>query len=114
MKSFKLSQVGRSVLFTALTLLLLPILSSPRPQEPEKSSPVKRRLALVGGTIYPAPFQPPISNGVVLIEDGKIIAVSERAKLQIPPGAEAMDCTGRTIVAGSWNNHVHFTGPKWE
>jgi imidazolonepropionase-like amidohydrolase len=114
MKSFKLSQVGRSVLLTALTLLVLPILSSPRRQELEKSSPVKHRLALVGGTIYPAPFQPQISNGVVLIEDGKIIAVGERAKLQIPPGAETIDCTGRTIVAGFWNSHVHFTEPKWE
>src|ERR1700756_5894266 len=114
MKSFKLSQAGRSALLTALTLLVLPILSSPRPQEPEKRSPVKPRLALVAGTIYPAPFQPPISSGVVLIEDGKIIAVGERAKLQFPPGVETIDCPGRTIVAGFWNSHVHFTEPKWE
>jgi len=76
--------------------------------------PANQRLALIGATIYPAPFQPPIPNGVVLIENGKIIAVGEKGKVQIPPGVEMIDCTGRTIVAGFWNSHVHFTEPKWD
>ncbi|HEY6129189.1 MAG TPA: amidohydrolase family protein [Candidatus Acidoferrum sp.] len=79
-----------------------------------KTASTKRRLALVGGTIYPAPFQSPISNGVVLIENGKISKVGQKEKLQIPPDADTIDCTGRTIVAGFWNSHVHFTEPKWE
>jgi imidazolonepropionase-like amidohydrolase len=114
MKLSTLSQVRRSILLTALSLLLLPIASSLSAQEHEKNAPAKHRLALVGGTIYPAPFEPPITNGVVLIENGKIIEVDEKEKLQIPPGAETIDCTGRTIVAGFWNSHVHFTEPKWE
>jgi hypothetical protein len=44
----------------------------------EKNAPVKHRFALVGGTIYPAPFERPITNGVVLIENGKIIEVDEK------------------------------------
>jgi imidazolonepropionase-like amidohydrolase len=95
-------------------LLVLPIFSPLSAQEQEKNTPTKHRLALAGGTIYPAPFQPPISNGVVLIENGKIMAVGEKGKVQIPPGVEMIDCTGRTIVAGFWNAHVHFTEPKWE
>jgi hypothetical protein len=73
-----------------------------------------KRLALVGGQLYPAPLERPISDSVVLIEDGKIIAVGEKDRLQIPPDAETLDCTGRTIVAGFWNSHVHFTEPKWQ
>jgi imidazolonepropionase-like amidohydrolase len=69
---------------------------------------------LVGGTVYPAPVQPPISNGVVLIENGKVIEVGEKGKVQVPPGVETIDCTGCTIVAGFWNSHVHFTERKWE
>ena len=106
--------MDQGVLLTALSLLLLPIASSLSAPEHEKNAPVKHRRALVGGTVYPAPFQPPISNGIVLIENGKIIEVSEKAKLQIPPGVETIDCGGRTIVAGFWNAHVHFTEPKWE
>lgn len=45
---------------------------------------------------------------------GKITAVGTQGKVRIPPDAETVDCTGRTIVAGFWNNHVHFTEPKWE
>ena len=114
MKLFTLRKVGRSVLFTALILLILPISFSLSAQEQEKSAPTKHRLALLGGTIYPAPFERPITNGFVLIENGKIIEVGEKAKLQIPPGVETIDCAGRTIVAGFWNSHVHFTEPKWE
>jgi imidazolonepropionase-like amidohydrolase len=114
MKSLTFSPVARCILLTALILLVLPIFSSLSAQEQENNTPTKHRLALAGGTIYPAPFQPPISNGVVLIENGKIIAVGEKGKVQIPPGAEMIDCTGRTIVAGFWNAHVHFTEPKWE
>jgi imidazolonepropionase-like amidohydrolase len=114
MKSLTFNPVGRYILLTALILLILPILSSLSAQEQQKSTPTKHRLALAGGTIYPAPFQPPISNGIVLIENGRIIAVGEKGKVQIPPGVEMIDCTGRTIVAGFWNAHVHFTEPKWE
>ena len=114
MKLSTLSQVCRSILLTALILLILPISFSLSAQEQEKGAPTKHRLALVGGTIYPAPFERPITNGVVLIENGKIIEVGEKAKLQIPPGAETIDCAGRIIVAGFWNSHVHFTEPKWE
>ena len=114
MKSLTFSPVARAILLTALILLDLPIFSPLTAQEQEKNTPTKHRLALAGGTIYPAPFQPPISNGVVLIENGKIIAVGEKGKVQIPPGVEVIDCTGRTIVAGFWNAHVHFTEPKWE
>jgi imidazolonepropionase-like amidohydrolase len=114
MKSLTLSPVARCILLTALILPVLPIFSALSAQEQEKNTPTKHRLALAGGTIYPAPFQPPMSNGVVLIENGKIIAVGEKGKVQIPPGVEVIDCTGRTIVAGFWNAHVHFTEPKWE
>jgi imidazolonepropionase-like amidohydrolase len=114
MKSLTLSPAARCILLTALILLVLPIFSTLSAPEQEKNTPTKHRLALAGGTIYPAPFQPPMSNGVVLIENGKIIAVGEKGKVQIPPGVEVIDCTGRTIVAGFWNAHVHFTEPKWE
>ena len=114
MKLSTLSQVCRSILLTALILLILPTSFSLSAQEQEKGAPTKHRLALVGATIYPAPFERPIANGVVLIENGKIIGVGEKAKLQTPPGAQIVDCAGRTIVAGFWNSHVHFTEPKWE
>jgi imidazolonepropionase-like amidohydrolase len=101
-------RVGAFIVLTSLALWLSALAST------RQSAPANHRLALVGGTIYPAPVQPPISNGVVLIENGKIIEVGEKGRVRIPPGVETIDCTGRTIVGGFWNSHVHFTERKWE
>jgi imidazolonepropionase-like amidohydrolase len=80
----------------------------------QKSEVGKQRLALVGGQIYPGPYEKPISDGVVLIEDGKITIVGKQGKVHIPSNVETVDCAGRTIVAGFWNSHVHFTEAKWQ
>jgi imidazolonepropionase-like amidohydrolase len=70
-------------------------------------------VALVGGAIYVDSTQEPISNGVVLINEGKIVAVGLRGQVTIPPTAQVLDCAGRTITAGFWNSHVHFVERKW-
>lgn len=72
------------------------------------------RLALVGAKIYPSPSAPPITNGLVLIKNGRITVVGEKHQVKIPNNTTVIDCTGLTIVAGFWNSHVHFTEPKWE
>jgi imidazolonepropionase-like amidohydrolase len=33
--------------------------------------------------------------------------------VQIPSDARLIDCTGKTVVAGFWNSHVHFTEAVW-
>jgi len=71
-------------------------------------------LAIVGARIYPSPTQKPISNGVVLIRNGRITAVGQRGQVKIPPHSRVLDCTGLTLMSGFWNSHVHFIEPKWE
>jgi imidazolonepropionase-like amidohydrolase len=68
-------------------------------------------MLLVGGTIYVSPTDEPIHDGFVLIDDGKITAVSPRADIR--QGTPVIDCTGLTITAGFWNSHVHFMERKW-
>jgi imidazolonepropionase-like amidohydrolase len=98
------------LLFFLLVLFLIsnfPVVVGQRLKE-------KHGLVLVGGRVYTSPYEAPIASGVVLIVDGKIAAVGEKGKVRIPSGAEILDCTGRAVVAGFWNSHVHFTEPKWE
>jgi imidazolonepropionase-like amidohydrolase len=80
----------------------------------EQRSEAGQRLALVGARIYPAPSLPPIPNGTVLIQNGKITGVGPSDKLHIPANYKTIDCRGRTILAGFWNSHVHLTEPKWQ
>ena len=69
--------------------------------------------ALVGATIYVSPTEPPIRDGVVLIQNEKIVAVGPRPQMQFPESARVLDCFGLTITAGLWNSHVHFFERKW-
>jgi imidazolonepropionase-like amidohydrolase len=71
-------------------------------------------LALVGAKVYASPSEKPLINGVVVIRDGKIIAVGPKGRIKIPPGATTIDCAGLTLTSGFWNSHVHFTELKWE
>ena len=73
-----------------------------------------KTLALIGAKIYPSPLEKPIDKGVVLIRNGKIVAVGEEGKIRIPPNTVSIDCTGLMLMAGFWNSHVHFIESKWE
>ena len=46
--------------------------------------------------------------------DGVITAIGSRSEVQIPADARIIDCTGKTVVAGFWNSHVHFTQAVWK
>ena len=49
-------------------------------------------IAVRGGTVYPV-TAPPIENGVVVVEDGKIAAVGPASEVRIPDGMEVVDAT---------------------
>ncbi len=69
-------------------------------------------LALVGGSVYTSAQEPPLRDGVVLVDDGKILAAGPRS-IAVPHGFEIFDCSDCTIVPGFWNSHVHFFERKW-
>jgi imidazolonepropionase-like amidohydrolase len=70
-------------------------------------------LALVGRRVYASPDAAPLADAVVVTTGGVITAIGSRSDVQIPQGARVIDCTGKTIVAGFWNSHVHFTQGTW-
>jgi imidazolonepropionase-like amidohydrolase len=71
-------------------------------------------LVLLGGSLYASPDAAPLPDAVVVISGGVISAVGGRNEVQIPNDARVIDCAGKTIVAGFWNSHVHFTQPVWK
>jgi imidazolonepropionase-like amidohydrolase len=70
-------------------------------------------LALVGGNVYASPDAAPLSGAVIVASDGVINAIGSANEVQIPKDARIIDCSGKTIVAGFWNSHVHFTQAVW-
>jgi imidazolonepropionase-like amidohydrolase len=70
-------------------------------------------LALVGGNVYSSPDAAPLPDAVVVTSNGVITAIGTRSEVSVPQDARVIDCTGKTIVAGFWNSHVHFTQSVW-
>ncbi len=62
--------------------------------------------AFVGATVYPV-SRAPIVDGVVVVENGRIVAVGARSEVAIPAGAQTVDVTGKTIVPGLVDSHSH-------
>ena len=97
----------------ALLVLTILLGSAVFPAFAQPSGSTTADLVLVGGTIYINPTEAPITNGVIVIQGGKIAAVGTRAQVQTPQNTPTLDCSGRTITAGFWNSHVHFFERKW-
>jgi imidazolonepropionase-like amidohydrolase len=96
-----------------LVALLLASSLAARPSGAQGASDSGRVIVLVGGKIYPSPSSPAIDNGVVLIRGALISAVGSRDAVAIPANSEVIDCSGRVILAGFWNSHIHLTEPHW-
>jgi imidazolonepropionase-like amidohydrolase len=70
-------------------------------------------VVLRGGTLYATADAAALPDAVVVMTDGVISAVGKSGDVTVPPGARVIDCSGKTIVAGFWNNHVHLTQSNW-
>src|SRR5689334_6216958 len=104
---------NRHLIWSAVSLVLAVLFcvcDSPAATAPGEES---KTLILMGARIYPSPGAPPIENGIVTMENGTITSVGPEGKIIVPPDAQVINCTGRTVLAGFWNSHVHFTEPKW-
>ena len=67
-------------------------------------------LALVGAQLIDATGAPPVADAVVVVRDGRIASAGPRGATPVPDGAETLDLTGKTIIPGLVNLHVHYRG----
>lgn len=75
------------------------------------------KIALVGGTTINPGDGRVIRDAVVLLDRAKIDSLGAGAEIKIPPDARRIDCTGKFLIPGLWDMHVHVAGgtadPKW-
>ena len=76
-------------------------------------SPAQEVTAFVGARIWDGTGAEAISNGLMLVRDGRIQYVGERGDVPLPSGATVVNVNGRTIIPGLINTHGHVggTGP---
>lgn len=68
----------------------------------------QRVLVLEGGTLIDGTGRPPVADAVVVVEGNRIRAVGARGQIPYPPGATVLRLTGRTILPGLIDGHVHL------
>jgi imidazolonepropionase-like amidohydrolase len=64
--------------------------------------------AWVGGTVVSADGGPAIKNATVLISGERISQVGPASSIAIPSGAKIIPMTGKWLIPGLMNMHVHL------
>jgi imidazolonepropionase-like amidohydrolase len=89
----------------ALMLGLGTVFASPAMQtEPQQAT----TTAFIGATVFTATGATPLPDAVVLVNGDRIAAVGPRDQMAIPPQASVIDVTGKWIIPGLIDAHVHF------
>jgi imidazolonepropionase-like amidohydrolase len=78
------------------------------PNQGQSKPRTVNRLALVGGMLLDGYEVPPLHHAAVLIEDNKIAWVGRATDAKIPPDARVIDTSGRTMMPGMMDLHVHL------
>jgi imidazolonepropionase-like amidohydrolase len=66
-------------------------------------------LAITGATIIDATGQPPIEDGIIVMNSGRFTAIGDR-KTSIPPDSRKIDARGKYAIPGLMNANVHLFG----
>jgi imidazolonepropionase-like amidohydrolase len=68
-----------------------------------------RPLLLRGGDLFDAESGKIVPNAAVVIDGNRIAGAGPRETIPIPVDAEIIDTTGKTILPGMWDMHVHMS-----
>ncbi|MET0618735.1 MAG: amidohydrolase family protein [Thermoanaerobaculia bacterium] len=89
-------------------LLIIAGLAFAAAKRVQAQAPAPRKLALVGGMLLDGYEVPPLHHAAILIEGNRIVAVGPASQMTIPPDAEVVDTSGRTMLPGLIDLHAHL------
>jgi imidazolonepropionase-like amidohydrolase len=87
----------------ALLLVLCPAL-------PAAAKDKAKALAFTHVTVIDTAGGPSRADQTVVIAGARIVAVGAGKEVKVPEGAEVIDATGKFLIPGLWDMHVHITG----
>lgn len=65
-------------------------------------------LVISGGTLVDVNDGSSLKDALVIISQGRIREISQVGKISVPAGARVIDATGKTLLPGFIDGHVHF------
>ena len=90
-----------------LPLLFIAAMACKRPEQTSQSY-----AAYTGATIIDGNGSTPILEGVLLVSNGRVVAVGTKEDVKIPEHATVHDVAGKTIIPGLINAHGHVGDVK--
>ncbi|MGE5833812.1 MAG: amidohydrolase, partial [Acidobacteriota bacterium] len=71
------------------------------------------RIALTHVKVIDGTGRPAVANRTIVIDGGRIVALGPAASTPVPPGAEALDLPGHTVIPGlvGMHNHLFYAVP---
>ncbi len=91
-----------------LALAIRPAVAQPAPRPSTELQPAARPLALTGVTLVDPARGVHAAGTTVLMDQDRIQAVFPTGAQTLPPGTEVHDLTGRHVIPGLINSHVHL------
>ena len=86
------------------------VTATPKADEAKPTRPnAGQTMVFVGGRVIPI-AGPELADGVLIVRDGKIVAVGKTGEIAVPDGAVVVDVAGKTIMAGLVDTHSHVGG----
>ncbi len=70
-------------------------------------------LAITHVNVIDATGTPPQADMTVIIKDGRIVELGKSGAVQAPAGAQAVDGSGKFLIPGLWDMHVHTVFGDW-
>jgi imidazolonepropionase-like amidohydrolase len=108
MLNLRLSLILIAVVLALVVAMLWPAAPVQSNQNP---APGGAALVIVNGTLLDGSGAGPVTNGVVVVVDGRIVAAGPATAIDLPAQAQVIDAAGGTIMPGIINTHVHNTHP---
>jgi imidazolonepropionase-like amidohydrolase len=71
------------------------------------TAPPRTAVAFTNVTVIDGSGAAPMEGKTVLIADGRIAAIGPSQNVSVPAGARHIDATGKYLVPGLWDMHVH-------
>src|SRR5881392_837957 len=87
---------NKTKFLAAIALLILPL------------SARAEKIALINGTLMNPGTSQIVQNATIIIDGGRIAAAGEAKTASAPKDARVIDCTGKFILPGYIDTHVHF------
>lgn len=89
-----------------VALLFAPVLFAAGYAPP--AADTRNPLVLTHATVIDVSGGPSKPDYTVTISGDRIVAMGDSASVSVPPGAQVVDATGKFLIPGLWDMHVHL------